>query len=258
MKTIGAFFAKEMRSYFQAPTAYVVMAAFLLLAGFFFYDLLSSFAQTLSYYQYMAQNPGAMEQLNVNDLVVTPLFQNINVLLLLTVPLITMRIFAEEKKSGTDELILTSPVDIHEVVLGKFLAALAFYAILLVLTFHFAAILIKIGHPDMGKLLSNYVGLLLLGATFLSVGIFASALTANQIVAAIISFAVLLLFWITGWLAEGVGAPYNKILEYASITDHFEGFSRGLVRLPDVVFYVSLIVFFLFLTVRAVESARWR
>jgi ABC-2 type transport system permease protein len=258
MRNTGAFFVKEMRLYFEAPTAYVVMTAFLALAGFFFYDLMSSFAQTLNYYQYMAQNPAAMEQLNVNDLVVAPLFQNINVLLLLVVPLFTMRAFAEEKKLGTDELILTSPVAVHEVVLGKFFAALAFYGLLLLLTFHFPAILYKIGNPDTGRLLASYVGLLLMGATFIAVGIFASSLTSNQVVAAVISFAVLLLFWITGWLAEGVGEPFNKVLQYVSMTEHFEGFSEGLVKLPDVLFYVSAIVFALFLTVRAVESARWR
>ena len=259
MKNIGAFFAKEMRIYFQAPTAYVVMALVLLLAGLFFYDLLSSYAAALTYYQYMAQNPGALEQFNVNDGIVTPLFQNISVLLLLTVPLITMRIFAEEKKTGTDELILTSPVSIPEVVLGKFLAALAFYGILLVLTLHFGAILIKIGNPDLGKLAASYLGLLLLGATFLAVGVFASALTSNQIVAAMVSFSVLLLFWIVGWLAESASAPFlKKALEYASIIDHFEAFGRGVIKLPDVLFYVSVIAFFLFLTVRAVESSRWR
>lgn len=258
MRNIWAFWVKEMRLYFQSPTAYVVITAFLLLAGFFFYDLMNSYSQLLNYYQYYQQNPAALEQLNINDMVIGPLFQNINVILLLIVPIITMRTLAEEKKLGTDELLLTSPISVNQVVLGKYFAALGFFAILLLLTLHFPLILMKISQPDLGKLASGYLGLFLMGSTFIAFGMFASSLTSNQIVAAVVSFAVLLLFWIVGWLAEGVSPPFNSVLSYISVTEHFEGFVQGLIKLQDVVFYLSFILFSLFLTARSVESARWR
>ncbi len=258
MRNIWAFLLKEMQLYFQSATAYVVATAFLVLSGFFFYTQLTDFAQMLSYYQYYQQNPMVLQQLNVNDFVVGPLFNNINVILLLVIPLITMRSFAEEKKLGTEELILTSPVSVNQVVIGKFLAAMAFYICLLALTSHFPLILYKMSTPDTGKVLSGYLGLLLIGGTFISFGLFTSSLTSNQVVAAIFSFAVLLLFWIVGWLAESVQAPFGDILAYVSVTEHFNSFLEGVIRLEDVVFYLTFIFFSLFLTARAVESTRWR
>jgi len=225
MRNMTAFLGKEFRLYFVSPAAYVVMIGFLILAGFFFYDLVTTFSQMLSYYQ-MYQNPYIMEQLNVNDMVVGPLFQNINVILLLIIPILTMRAFAEEKKLGTDELILTSPVSVHQVVLGKFFAAVLFFVLIMALTAHFPIILAKFSNPDPGKILSGYLGLFLMGTAFISFGIFASSLTENQIVAAVISFSTLLLFWIVGWMAESVGAPMGDVLRYLSITEHLRASSR--------------------------------
>jgi ABC-2 type transport system permease protein len=260
MRNVWALIVKELRLYFQSPTAYVVMTAFLLLAGYFFYGQVTDFARFVGQegWQYM-NDPQFAEGMNVNEFVMTPFLQSLIVLLLLVIPILTMRGFAEEKKLGTDELLLTSPISVNEVVAGKFLAALIFYGGLLLLTVHFPGVLLYKGAPpDPGLLASSYLGLLLIGGTFISFGLFASSLTSDQIVAAVTSFAVLLLFWVIGWLSDSVAEPWNQVLKYVAVTSHLDGFMEGAIRLPDVVFYVTLIFLSLFLTARAFESARWR
>ncbi|MDP8224369.1 MAG: ABC transporter permease subunit [Candidatus Lernaella stagnicola] len=255
MRNILAIAGKELRQFFGGAVAYVVMTAFFMLTGFFFYDMIMSYNRYIGYAQ---MQPMYMQQLNINDMIVTPLFQNINVILLLIVPLITMRLFAEERNQGTDELLLTSPVSIGQIVTGKLLSALAFYALLLVMTFVYPAILAKYAMPDLGKLITGYVGLLLMGACFISFGLFASTLTRSQLVAAITSFAVLLVFWILGWIAESQPGIVGEVMRYLAMTEHFERFGQGVIELSDVTYFISFILFFWFLATRAVESTRWR
>ena len=228
-----------------------------MLSGFFFYDLFSNFSRILSYAG-RYQDPQMMQQINLNDLVITPLFQNINVLLLLVIPLITMRTFAEERRLGTDELILTSPVGIGQVVGGKFLGSLIFFFLLITLTLQYPIILMHFGQIDLGKLASGYAGLLLMGAAFISLGMFASSLTKNQIVAAVSGFSALLFFWIIGWLSETFIGPVGELLKFVSLTHHFEMFAKGAVHSRDVIYFLSFILFFLFLSTRSIESTRWR
>jgi ABC-2 type transport system permease protein len=255
MRNILAIAGKELRQTFNGAVAYVAMGAFLILTGFFFYDMVMSYNRYMGYAQ---QQPQMMDQINVNDLIVTPLFHNINVLLLLIVPLVTMRLFAEERNLGTDEMLLTSPIGIGEIITGKLLAALIFYVLLIALTLVYPAILMRYAKPDIGKLLSGYAGLLLMGAAFITFGLFASTLTRSQVVAAIVSFTVLLVFWILGWLAESLTGPVGGVVRYLSMTEHFERFGQGLIDTSDVVYYLSFIAFFWFLATRAVESTRWR
>lgn len=255
MRNIWAIADKELRQFFGGSVAYVVMAAFLMLTGFFFYDMVMSYNRYLGYTQ---MNPAMMDQLNINDLIITPLFHNINVILLLIVPLVTMRLFAEERNLGTDEMLLTSPVSIGQIVTGKFLAAVAFYLLLLLLTGLYPAILFKYAKPDIGKLAAGYAGLILMGISFIAFGLFASTLTRSQVVAAIVSFAVLLVFWILGWLAESQAGVFGKILKYLAMTEHFERFSQGMIDTSDLLYFVSFIAFFWFMATRAVESTRWR
>ncbi|NLH47781.1 MAG: ABC transporter permease subunit [Myxococcales bacterium] len=255
MRNIWAIADKELRQFFGGSVAYVVMAAFLMLTGFFFYDMVMSYNRYLGYTQ---MNPAMMDQLNINDLIITPLFHNINVILLLIVPLVTMRLFAEERNQGTDEMLLTSPVSIGQIVTGKFLAATAFYLLLLLLTGLYPAILFKYAKPDIGKLAAGYAGLILMGVSFIAFGLFASTLTRSQVVAAIVSFAVLLVFWILGWLAESQAGVFGKILKYLAMTEHFERFSQGMIDTSDLLYFVSFIAFFWFMATRAVESTRWR
>lgn len=257
MRNLIAIMGKDWKIQFSSPMAYVVLGGFLMLSGFFFYDLLSTYTMYAAQAQMMG-NPQIMQQLNFNDMIMTPLIQNINVLLLLVVPLITMRTFAEENRQGTDELILTSPVGISQMVWGKFLSSLAFFMLLLFLTLQFPLLLGKFGSLDLGKMLTGYLGLFLMGAAFISLGMFASSLTKSQMVAAVGAFSALLIFWLVGFLSESIGGWPGKILEYVSLTYHFNMFAKGAIHLKDIVFFLSFTYFFIFLSTRAVESSRWR
>src|SRR5712691_10739290 len=252
---VWPIFKKEMRLYFTSPIAYVVVAIFLFIAGYFFYSIFAFF--TLASMQ-SAMNPAMARELNVTDSVFRPLFSNMSVILLLLMPLMTMRLFAEERRSGTSELLLTYPVRDGVVLLAKYLAALALYALMLVLTLLYPAMVVYFTRPEWGPLLTGYLGLLLMGATFLAVGIFASSLTENQIVASITTFGVLLFLWVIGWSAEYVGGSWGRVLSHLSLLDHFDTFARGVLDTKDVIYYVDVTVLALFLTLRSLEARRWK
>lgn len=248
-------FKKEMRLYFGAPIAWVVLAMFLLIAGYFFYSIFAFY--TLASMQ-SAMNPMMARDLNVTDSVMRPLFSNLSVILLLLMPLVTMRLFAEERRSGTIELLLTYPVRDGAVLVGKYLAALALYATMLALTLAYPAIVLYFARPEWGPLLTGYLGLLLLGGTFLAVGVFASSLTENQIVAAIVTFGILLILWVIGWTADYAGGTWGRVLSHASILEHFDSFSKGVLDTRDVIYYLNLTIVALFLALRSLESRRWK
>jgi ABC-2 type transport system permease protein len=199
-----------------------------------------------------------MPALNLNEMVVTQFFAVMDFIWLLIVPMLTMRLYAEEKKTGTIELLMTSPISSVQVLLGKFFACFSLYAIIVSLTMVYFAILEAYGSPDWGPIFSGYLGYLFLGATFISVGILASALTENQIVAVLLSFGILLLFWLIDWSASFAGPTAAKILQYVSFIEHLEDFQRGVIDTRDVIFYLSFTFFCLFLTTRVIESRRWR
>jgi ABC-2 type transport system permease protein len=203
-------------------------------------------------------NPQMGRDLNVTDSVLRPLFSNVSVILLLLMPLITMRLFAEERRSGTIELLLTYPVRDGAVLVGKYLAALAVYVIMLALTLLYPAIVFYFVRLEWGPLLTGYLGLLLMGATFLAVGIFASSLTENQIVASVTTFGVLLILWVIGWSAEYVGGAWGRVLSHLSLLDHFDTFARGVLDTKDVIYYVDVTIVALFLTLRSLEARRWK
>jgi ABC-2 type transport system permease protein len=252
---IWPVFKKELRLYFSSPVAWVVMTIFLFIAGYFFYSIFAFY--TLASMQ-SAMNPQMGRDLSVTDSVLRPLFSNMSVILLLLMPLITMRLFAEERRSGTIELMLTYPVRDGAVLLAKYLAALALYALMLALTLTYPAIVAYFTRLEWGPLLSGYLGLLLMGATFLAVGIFASSLTENQIVASITTFGVLLFLWVIGWSAEYVGGGWGRVLSHLSLLDHFDTFARGVLDTKDVIYYVDVTVLALFLTLRSLEARRWK
>jgi len=262
MKGLGemcAIAGKEMRSYFVSPVAYVVLTGYMVLSGWFFFNLLVQFNRLMNMYQ-MFRRQDLATQMNLNEMVMTPLLYNMTIVLLLMIPLMTMRLFSEEKKLKTDELLLTSPISINVLVLGKYLSSVIFLAIILALTGIYPWILFHYGSPapELGSILSGYLGLFLLGAAFLSVGLFTSSLTENQIVAAVICFVILLLFFIIGWPAGSVGPTVGSVLEYLSLVEHFTDFSKGLLESRHFVYFFSFILFALFLTKRSVESQRWR
>jgi ABC-2 type transport system permease protein len=250
-----AIWKKEMRLYFGSPVAYVVFTFFLLIAGWFFSQIFLFYSDA-SMRAFM--QPQMAQSLSITDNVMRPLFTNMSVVLLFLIPMLTMRLFAEEKRSGTIELLLTYPVRDGEVLLGKFLAGLSLFVILLLLTLLYPAIVASFARVEWGPILTGYVGLLLTGGTFLAVGVLMSSLTENQIVAGFGTFGVLLALWVIGWGAEWAGGNLRAVLQYLSIPDHMDGFGRGFIDTKDVVYFASAIAVALFLTLRSLESKRWR
>jgi ABC-2 type transport system permease protein len=173
-------------------------------------------------------------------------------------PMITMRTYSEEKRSGTIELLLTSPITDTEIILGKFLGAMGLYASMLAVTLIHVGLLFWFGNPEWKPIASAYLGLLLMGGCFISVGLLISSLTKNQIVAGVVTFAVFLMLWVINWIGVFVGPTAQAILSHLSITDHFDDFSRGVIDTKHLVYYISFISLGLFLTAKSVDSERWR
>jgi ABC-2 type transport system permease protein len=252
-----AIAGKELRSYFVSPIAYVVLTGFLLLGGWFFFNLLSRFNFLLSIYSAM-RNPEAQMRLNLNEFVITPLLHNLSVVLVILIPMITMRTFAEEKRAGTYELLMTSPLSVTEIVAGKFLGVLGFLLVMIGLTGIYPLILLAYGNPEMGVIAAGYLGLLLLAITFATVGLLTSSFTDNQIIAAVSCLVVLLLFYVIAWPAETAGATLGAVLKYLSLTEHFGEMVKGVIDTKDLTYFVSVILLAVFLTHRSIESVRWR
>jgi gliding motility-associated transport system permease protein len=248
-------FKKEMRLYFGSAVAYAVFISFLVICGIFFSSifLFYSDASMRSFMQ-----PQFGQNLNVIENVMRPLFTNMSVVLLFMMPMITMRLFAEERRAGTFELLLSYPVRDGEVLAGKYLAALALYVILLALTLLYPGLIAYFTRVEWGPIFAGYFGLLLTGAMFLAAGVLVSSLTENQIVAAFGTFGILLAFWVVGWGAEFAGGTLRSLFQYLSIGDHLDGFTRGLIDTKDLVYYLSVTALALFLTLRSLESKRWR
>ncbi len=254
MRNVLAIANKEFRSYFASPIAYILIGLFALLFGWFFYVFLMAFVQQSEQMMQFGGGGGA----NVNQMMIRGLFQNTAVIILFVMPMITMRTYSEEKRSGTIELLLTSPVTDLEIIVGKFIGALALYGAMLVVTMIYITILFRIGNPEWRPIVAGYLGLLLMGGCFLSTGLFISSLTKNQIVAGFLTFATFLMLWIINWMGESSGPTTRDVLNYLSITEHLDDFSRGIIDTKHVVYYLSFITFGLFLTAKSVDSERWR
>lgn len=258
MKNALAIAGREIRSYFVSPIAYVVLTGFLLLGGWFFFNLLARFSYLLQLYSSVQQSPETLERLNLNEFVIAPLLHNLSIVLVILVPVITMRSFAEEKRTGTFELLFTSPLRVGEIVAGKFLAALVFVAVMIGLTGIYPLLLRVYGDPETGIVLSGYLGLLLLATAFVSVGLLTSSFTENQIIASVSCLVALLLLYVIAWPAETANPMLGAVLRYLSLTEHFAELVKGVINSKDVVYFLSVIVVALFLTHRSVESLRWR
>jgi ABC-2 type transport system permease protein len=258
MRNAISIAGKELRSYFVSPIAYVVLTGFMLLGGWFFFNLLARFGFLLQIYSSLRSNPEVLARLNLNEMVISPLLHNLSVVLVILVPVITMRSFAEEKRTGTYELLLTSPLSIAEIVAGKFLGAVGFLIVMLGLTGVYPLILVLYGNPELGVIAAGYLGLLLLAIAFTTVGLLTSSLTENQIIAAVSCLVALLLLYVISWPADTAGPFVAGVLRYLSLTEHFGEMVKGVVDTKDVVYFLSVIVLALFLTHRSVESVRWR
>ncbi|MDQ3098410.1 MAG: ABC transporter permease [bacterium] len=230
---ITAIYRKELRSYFSSPVAYIVIAMFLFLAGFFFYSAVVQFR---------------MATLDAP-------FSNLVIILIFLMPLLSMRLISEEKKSGTLELLLTRPIREMEIVLGKYFAAATVFFIMLLPTATYGLILNQIAKPDLYPMLTQYAAVFLVGLAFLAVGLFASALSENQIVSAVIAFTIILILWLLSWLTSSLGE--DNIISYFAISSHFNDLITGVIDARDVVFYITFIFFWLFVTAKIIDSKRW-
>jgi ABC-2 type transport system permease protein len=244
---------KELRSYFASPIAYVVIGFFALIVGVMYAGILGWFVT-----QSMQAGMGGPQTLNINQMMIRPLVMNIAVVVLFMLPLITMRTYSEEKRAGTIELLLTSPVTDLEIILGKFLGAIALYAVMLAVTLVHFGLLFVFGSPEWRPLATGYLGLLLFGGCFISIGLFISSLTKNQIVAGAATFAMFLVLWVIDWIGQALGPNAEEVLKYLSMTGHLDDFVKGIIDTKHLVYYVSFIVFGLFLTARSVDTERWR
>jgi len=237
MRNIGTIAGKEMYTYFASPIAYLVIAAFLVMNGYLFSVIL------------LGSRAASM----------TSSFADMVIILLFLSPAISMRLLSEEQRSGTIELLLTSPLREVELVLGKWLAAMAFFIVMLALTIPYPLFLLKFGSPDVGPIIGGYIGVILLEGVFLSIGLLMSSVTQNQIVALALSFGVLLVLWLLQSAGQSFGTGGGAaIAQYIALSPHFDGFTSGNIQLKDLVYYVSLILIALFLTVRSIETRRWR
>jgi ABC-2 type transport system permease protein len=254
VSNILAIAQKELKAYFASPIAYVIIGLFALVFGFFYYIGVAFFVQQSA--QMMGLQGGPTQ--NVNEQVIRPMFLNASVILLFVLPMITMRTYSEEKRSGTIELLLTSPLTDVQIIMGKFLGAMALYTAMLAVTLIHIGVMFALGDPEWKPVATSYLGLLLMGGTFIAIGLLISSLTKNQIIAVMGTFAVVLLGWIINWASTLAGPTGREILDYAGITNHLEDFTRGIIDTKHVIYYVSLITFALFLTARSVDSERWR
>ena len=264
MRHVGAIAGRELKSLFASPVAYAVLVLFAVLAGFFFLTGVLQFQDYVVRMQSF-QLSEQLAELNLNDHVIAPFIHVMSIVLLFLIPGITMGLFASEKANGTQELLLTSPITIWELVIGKFLAAAAFVTLLVAVLAIYPAILFWYGDPEIGKTLAGLAGLWLVGVTYAAIGGFASAVTQSQLIAFFLAFVLLLVLWMLGFLADlgaAGGAVPNEgvasVLRWLSSAEHFEAMVMGLVDSQHVAYFAAMIAGFLIATKAAVESVRWR
>lgn len=254
MRNVLTIGRKELKSYFASPIAWLLLSMFAVIFGFFFWNAVGYFVSVSMQSQMM----GRQFPMNVNEMIIRPLLMNVSVIGLFLVPMITMRLFAEEKRQGTIELLLTSPVRDWEIILGKWLAALMLYVSLLAVTAVNFLFLFAYGKPDWKPLLIGYLGLVLQAGALLAVGTFISTMTRNQIIAGAATFGACLLLWVFEWVGGYETATWAKVMSYMSVVNHLEPFSKGVIDTKDAIYYLSLTFLGLFLTARSLESLRWR
>ena len=254
LRNVCVMTKKDFKTYFTTPIGYLVLSVFVGILGWMFCSAVFDFLKRTQAYAMYGQAP----QMDINAMVMQPIIGNMAVIFLLMGALITMRLLAEEKKMKTIELLLTSPLHPSEIILGKFFSALMLYTLMLAFTLIYPLVLSVFGDSDWKQILAGYLGIYLLGASFIALGLFISSLTENQITAGAVTFGLFLFFWIISWIAGPSDSLGGKILSQLSIIDHLSNFIRGLIDTRDVVYYLSLIFLGLFLTARSIESQRWR
>jgi len=255
MKNTWVIAKRDLGSFFNSPIFYVVTTVFLVIYSWMFFQILSGFS---AYSMQVAQRPELNIGVNLNDHVISGSLQNISVVLLMLIPVLTMKSFAEEKKSKTMSLLLSSPVRGIEIILGKFTACMIVIAIMLFLSSYSVIALLMSGNPELGPILTGYLGLLLMSGCFISIGVCASSMTDNQIIAAVLTFGFSLFMFIIQWATQTASPGLAEVLNFLSLVDHLDRFMRGIPNSSDIIYYLSFIGFCLFLTHRVLDSGRWR
>jgi ABC-2 type transport system permease protein len=256
MRNIAAIFHKDLKHYFSSFIAYAAIAIFLVICGFFFSSLINYFGMVS---MQITQQDYYDGPLNLTESITPPLFMNICVIMLFMLPILTMRSFAEEKKDGTIELLYTYPITDFEIVIGKFLALVAVFCAIIVPLFVYPLLIRFVGGEyEIRVFLLGMSGLVLLGMSFLSLGLFVSSLTKSQIISVSVTFGALLLFWIIGWSSAFVSKDLGMFLNELSLVKHYSNFAQGLIDTQDIIFYILFIFFFLFFTLRVLESRNWK
>ena len=261
MSRIAALIAREVRAQVYSPVAWVVWTLFLFLSGWFFFSLVYQFiviVDNAASYAEMMQNREMLDRLNLNEIVVSGLFGNLLLLLVFFIPVLTMRSFAEERKQGTDELLLTAPVSAGELVAGKFLGLLAITGVLVAAAAFYVGVLLRFGDPEKGPIVTGLIGLMLVVAALTSIGFAVSTFTKSQVVAAVSSFVVFLLLFVVDWPAESTEGWMREALKALSLPGHFQGFARGAISSVDVMYFLSLTALGLFVARTTIASQRWR
>ena len=260
MKSFYAIYRKELGHYFVSPIAYVIVGVFLIIAGYFFVNILRFFVERAQELQFQSMQYGMPPDIDVPTQTLRSFFGVISTLILFITPILTMGVYAEERRRGTIELLMTSPVTEVEIVLGKFLASLTLFAIMLFPTLLYSVFtyLRSQPTPPWSLLFAGYIGVLLLGGGLLALGLFISSLTESTIIAAVVTFGAFLMLWVLDFGVRGGSSALGQVLQYLSVIHHYDDFTRGIVDTTSLIYYFSMMFFFLFLTVRSVDSMRWR
>jgi len=257
MRNIMAVAAKELRAYFHSPIAYLVLAIYSILCGFFFYSITATFV--VESFR-MQMGGGGMPPINLNEMIIRQLFQGILtiILALFLMPVVTMRLYAEEKRTGTMELLLTSPVTDLEIIVGKLLGAMGLYMVIVLLTFLDIGLLFLYGNPDPKPLVANAIGYILFGGALMALGMWVSSFTKNQIIAAVVAAALFLILYVLDWVSSFSSTAVGKVMSYLALPTHFENFTKGVIDSSDLIYFISVIVVGIFLTARSVEAMKGR
>ncbi len=258
MKNMAAVLVRELRAAFGGPVAYVAAGMFLLINGFIFYLQVAEYHVQSQAMQQRGMFGGGGPPLNVTEHIIEPMFFTMAFIALMLLPMVTMRVFAEEKRQGTIELLFTYPVRDWEVLLGKFLATVGVYAFMLAPTLVYVWIVTGLAQPEVGSIVTGYLGLFLTGMALLATGVFVSTLTSNQVIAAVVTYSVLLLFWILGVVEDFAPTNVGIVANHLSLFSHIEQFAQGIIDSRDVIYYTLWIVVFLVFASLSMETQRWR
>jgi len=257
MKAALLIAKRDLGTYFNSPIFYVLTSVFLLLYSFIFFNVLSLFSFESFRAGQLTLELGM--DLSLNKMVVEPSLRNMSFVLLLLVPVVTMRSFSEEKKNKSIFLLFSSPLRLSDILFGKFIACMTVVALMILLTTYSMGFLVWYGNPEIGPIITGYIGLFFLAACFVAVGVFTSSLTDNQVVAAVACFGISLFMWLIGWGAGAAGkAWYGEVLQFLSLVNHLDHFLSGVLDTADVLYYLSFVSLGLFLTYQVLESNRWR